>query len=75
MEPCVEPRYYGYFFWPGKTAIHFLVKKKPLLVNTANGHILKPQTVEPFTISLRLYSHSSKILKLKMPVTCHGALT
>ena len=74
MEPCLEPRYYGYFFWPGKTAIHFLVKKT-LLVNTANSHILKPQTVEPFIISLRLYSHSSKILKLKMPVTCHSALT
>ena len=28
VEPCLEPRYYGHFFWPGKTAIHFLVKKK-----------------------------------------------
>ena len=52
MEPCLEPRYYGHFFWPGKTAIHFLVKKT-LLVNKGNGHILKLQTVEPFTISPR----------------------
>ena len=75
MEPCLEPRYYGYFFWPRQNGHTFSCKKKTLLVNTANGHILKPQTVEPFTISLRLYSHSSEILKLKMPVTCHSALT
>ena len=44
-----SPRYYSqtaapYFFW---------LKKKPLIrspVNTANGHILKSQTVESFII-------------------------
>ena len=37
------------FSWPSKTAIHFLIKKNPLMqspVNTANGHILKSQTVK-----------------------------
>ena len=41
-------------FWCGKMAIHFLIIKLLLVwspVSKANGHILKSQTVESFTIS------------------------
>ena len=48
-----SPRYYGHFF---SRAIHFLIKKKPLMwspVNMANGHVLKSQTIESLIISPR----------------------
>ena len=51
-----SPCYYGQFFRPDKTAIHFLTKKKPLMrlpVNTANGHILQSLIVESIIISPR----------------------
>ena len=46
-----SPRYYGHFFL---RAIHFLMKKTPLMwppVNMANGHVLKSQTMESIIIS------------------------
>ena len=62
------------FFQPGKTSMHkFPHKKKALLqspVNTANGHILKSQTVESLIILPRYYRHSFEIWKIKMPLTC-----
>ena len=63
-----SPCYYGYFFSPSKTAIHFLIKNHPLIRsqgNTANTHILKSQTVESLIISLHLYATRSKFRKLK----------
>ena len=44
------------FFQPGKTATDFLIKKPLSMqspVNTANGHILKSQTVESLIIYVR----------------------
>ena len=32
VEPCLEPRYYGNFFWPDKTATHFLIEKPYSLI-------------------------------------------
>ena len=58
------PRKYGLnliitasFFWPGKTGIHFLVKKPLLMwspVNTANRYIFKSQTVESYIYNFNL---------------------
>ena len=73
-----SPCYYGYFFSPSKTAIHFFIKNHPFIRsqgNTANSHILKSQTVESLIISLHLYGHSFEIQKIKIPVTCQFFFT
>ena len=55
-----------------RPCINFLIKKALLQspVNTANGHILKSQTVESLIILPRYYRHSFEIWKIKMPLTC-----
>ena len=56
-----SPLYYDHFFSapPNGRTILFLILKKT--VNTANGHILKSETVESFIILARLYGHSVEI--------------
>ena len=47
-----SPHYYNHFFWPGKTVIHFLVKKNVYSIThkySQVGHVFKSQTVESFT--------------------------
>ena len=52
------------FFGPGKTLIHYLIRKprsSGYFVNTANSHIVKSQPVNLFIILPRLYGHSNQL--------------